>query len=355
VADDRGRREPPVEPDPAEGIRPSPRARERFATDLRLEVEGTQAAWYDATLRGRERLLAGDDHGAMEAIEDQRRLLRLLERRLERVVASAAVEREAEGVLADSGSSAVPDPSAQGDAVTPPLPVGADEHRDGSGGRLRALVAAGAAAAVTALAVGLGALVGPVATPAPEVAGPVEGTAESLDAHGADAAGAQDVGTAEQAPPQPVDPYTAAPWPRDWRELWSAEAGAGDAAPAEAGQREQRETDDTEPRGDTTATSDAPSTDSEDHTSQDDAAREEGDRAPDADERDEPQEDELLDLRRLIQPEDDVGEDEEDPRDDEELPGADADATASPDDAPGDGDDDGEDSAEVPTRLDDAR
>jgi hypothetical protein len=349
VADDRGRREPSVEPDPAEGIRPSPRARERFATDLRLEVEATRAAWYDATLRGRERLLAGDDHGAMEAIEDQRRLLQLLERRLERVVASAAVEREAEGVLAGSESSVATDPSAQGDAVTPPLPVGADEPRDGSGGRLRALVAAGAAAAVAALAVGLGALVGPVATPAPEVAGPVEGTAEGLDAHGADAAGDQDVGTAEQTPPQPVDPYTAAPWPRDWRELWSSEPGAGDAAPAEAVQREQRETDDTEARDDATAASDTPSSDSEDRTVQDDGPRDEGDRSPDADERDEPQEDELLDLRRLIQPEDDAGEDDEQPGDDQ-LPGADADATASPNDEPGEGDD-GEESAEVSTRL----
>ena len=347
MADDRARRAASAGSDPAEGIRPSPRARERFAADLRSEVEATRAAWYDATLRGRERLLAGDDHGAMEAIEDQRRLLQLLERRLERVVASAAVEREAEGVLAGSEASVLTDPSPQGDVVTPPLPVGAEEPRDGSGGRLRALVAAGAAAAVAALAVGLGALVGPVATPAPEVAGPVDGTAEQIDAQGADAAGEQDVGTAEQTPPLPVDSYTAAPWPRDWRELWSSEPGAGDAASAEAVQREEREADGSDPRDDAGAT-DAPSAPSEDRTTQDDATRDEA--GPDDDGRD-PQQDELLDLRRLVQPEDDAGEDDEQPRDDQ-LPEADADATASPDDEPGEEDDDAEESAEVPTRLD---
>ena len=356
MADDRGRREPLAGPDPAEVVRPSPRARERFAAELRGEVEATRAAWYDATLRGRERLLAGDDHGAMEAIEDQRRLLQLLERRLERVVASAAVEREAEAVLAGSDALMTTGPRAQADAVTPPRPVGvegpgAEDPSGGSGGRLRALVAAGAAAAVTAVTVGLGALVGPVATPAPEVAGPVDGTADEASADDADAARQQDIGTAEQTPPLPVEPPTSTLWPRDWKHLWSSGDGAGHDVRADGGQREDADPEGPDQRDDIAA-ADAPSTSSDDGSAQDDATHDDGDAGPDADERDPQEQDELLDLRRLIQPEDGGGEDQEEPRD-EELPEADADATASPDEESGERDDVSEESTEDPARLDD--
>lgn len=331
MADERGRREPSAGSDPGEGVRPSPRARERFAADLRSDVEATRAAWYDASLRGRERLLAGDDHGAMEALEDQRRLLRLLEDRLERAVASAVVEREAEGVLAGSEASVLTEPAAAGGEVTPPRLVGAEESvaagpgahplAEQPGGRLRALVAAGAAAAVAALAVGLGALVGPVTPPSPEVAGPVDGTADEAAPQGTDAAAGQDVGTAGQASPLPVAPPTSTWLPRDWWDLWSvepdaagdhaAEGAQGDEAPPEApGQHDDTvATDAPSPSGEDRTTPEDATADGDDATRDgDDAARDEADTDPDADEPSPEERDRLLDLRPLFEREDGPGD-----------------------------------------------
>lgn len=352
MADDRRRREPPTGSASHEGVRPSGRARERFAADIRSEVELTRAAWQDAMLRGRERLVAGDDHGAMEAIEDQRRLLHLLEHRLERVVVAAVVEREAEGVLDRAGAqpTAGQQPPPVPGEVTPPVPASErDAAPRGSGGRLRALVAAGAAAAVTAIAVGLGTLVGPVSTPAPEVAGPVDGADEAWSDAGATPD--QDVGTADRTSPTSAAPPLRAPWPRAWTDHGSSaddarSATSFDTATSPADRREagaHDAGDGEDPRHPT----DIPDAPSSDGPRDDDGARDEDEGAPDPDESDADDEDALAELRRLVQPDDDAPEDEDGSQgDDEDLPSADEEATSSPED---DGDD--EDDVEPRSRL----
>lgn len=346
MADDHRRRESPTGSASDEGVRPSERARERFAADIRSEVELTRAAWQDAMLRGRERLVAGDDHGAMEAIEDQRRLLHLLEHRLERVVVAAVVEREAEGVLDRAGAqpTAGQQPPPVPGEVTPPVPT---RERDvaprGSGGRLRALVAAGAAAAVTAIAVGLGTLVGPVSTPAPEVAGPVDGAEEAWS--GAGATPDQDVGTADRTSPTSAAPPLRAPWPHGWMDHGSSADDAGSATSfdtATSPDRREAGAHDVGEGEDARHTTDIPDAPPSDGTRDDDGARDEDEIASDPDEGDADDEDALAELRRLVQPDDDAPEDEDgSPGEDEELPSADGDATSSPE---GDGDD-GDDEA----------
>lgn len=343
MADDRRRREPPTGPASHEGVRPSGRARERFAADIRSEVELTRAAWQDAMLRGRERLVAGDDHGAMEAIEDQRRLLHLLEHRLERVVVAAVVEREAEGVLDRAGAqpTAEQPPPVPGE-VTPPVPASErDAAPRGSGGRLRALVAAGAAAAVTAVAVGLGTLVGPVSTPAPEVAGPVDGADEAWSDAGATPD--PDVGTADRTSPASAAPPLRAPWPRGWTDHGPSadEARSATSFDSATPPRDRRGAgapdagDGEDPRHPT----DIPDAPSSDGPRDDDGARDQDEPASDPDESDADDEDALAELRRLVQPDDDAPEDEDGSQgDDEDLPSADGEATSSPEDDGDDGD-----------------
>lgn len=154
--DPRPRGEDAVGPAP----RPSARSRERLAAQLAVELGATRAAWQDASHRSHERLRAGDDAGALAALEDQQRLLRLLEQRLDRAVTAAAVEREAEQALADG--EPWPEPA--------PAPAPAWEA-PGRGGWLRTASLAGAAA-VAAVAVALGALGVPTVPPVPEVAAP---------------------------------------------------------------------------------------------------------------------------------------------------------------------------------------
>lgn len=333
MADDRWRTPPPAQPGPAHGPRPSARARARLAAHLGGELDLTRAAWDDAMLRSDERLGQRDEQGALEALEDQRRLLRLLEDRLGRVVASAAVERDAEAVLDDAETTVPTAPGAAGGHVAPAGATGAPPVADGAGGRVRALVAAGAATTVTAIAVGLSALVGPLSSPSPEVAGSPGGTATTATS---DATGDADVAAAGQDTALPLGPASGhLPALPGWMlvEPVSPADDAGDDARADAPAGEDgtasasgRADDGT---ADGTAGDAAPGAEA---GGDDGAARDRDDPGPD-DDGAAPEEGQLLDLEPLLRSDDDEdtegGEDAddeatEDEHADEDLPDADA-------------------------------
>jgi hypothetical protein len=146
---------------PATGRGPvSDVARDRLSASLSSEVAATRAAWTDALLRSDAALRSGRSDEARRALDDQRLLLAQLERRLDRAVASALVEREAERVV---GSTMATDPATAG-SYEPPAPA-----PDGPRWP-RALT--GAAAAVV---VGVAALVlGSTPPPTPEIAAMTE-------------------------------------------------------------------------------------------------------------------------------------------------------------------------------------
>jgi hypothetical protein len=159
--------------DPAPAGRPSKRASERLETQFATELGLTRAAWDDALLRSEERLRRGDAAGVVASLDDQRRMLELLEGRLRAVVSSAAVEREAERVVAAAPSRVGTEPvttapTRPSETLTAP-DVGARPRS-----RVQALVGAGAAVAVTLVAIALGVTLGLGTPPAPEVASPVD-------------------------------------------------------------------------------------------------------------------------------------------------------------------------------------
>lgn len=229
----RGR--PAERPDPTPGMRPSERASERLAADMRAEIGMTRAAWDDAMLRSDERLHHDDEAGALASLEDQRRLLQLLEHRLQRTVAAAAAERDAEEVLAGVDEAAVDAPTQPASASPgAPFPVESGSSR----GRLRALVAAGAATAVTAVAVGLAALAGPVVAPAPQIAGGPDAVVGGYEEPDGDGDTDGDVGPADHGLAAPAPAVERLPWLAELARRLSA-TPSGDAAGGEDDLRPQ--------------------------------------------------------------------------------------------------------------------
>lgn len=93
-------------------------ARERLRDALRNQLDEVQVRLQEAILRADAHLLTGNSQGAEQALEDQRRLLGDLERRLESVLSDALVEREAEAVVADAASRLEESPEGQPSAGT---------------------------------------------------------------------------------------------------------------------------------------------------------------------------------------------------------------------------------------------
>lgn len=179
---------------PAVAGTPSSRAAERLESRFAAELGLTRAAWDDALRRSDERWRQNDAAGLVESLEDQRRLLQLLEDRLHTVVSAAAVEREAERIVGAVSAASTAPQTPVPDAEVSRAEVAAGGAA-GAGpterprSRVRALAGAGAAMAVTMIAVALGATLGLGAPPVPEVAAPVQDTAS-----GAETARARDVG-----------------------------------------------------------------------------------------------------------------------------------------------------------------
>jgi hypothetical protein len=91
-------------PPPRSGV--SPQARARLQVELGASLADTRTAWEAATLRGDAALQAGDREAAVRALDEQRALLRDLHARVDSVVGRAAVEREAESIVAGVGARA---------------------------------------------------------------------------------------------------------------------------------------------------------------------------------------------------------------------------------------------------------
>lgn len=79
---------------------PSAAAYDRFDRALRGELGSARAAFDEAVQRADAAVSAGDRHALDAALAAQRALLADVTTRVERVVADAAVEREAEHVVA---------------------------------------------------------------------------------------------------------------------------------------------------------------------------------------------------------------------------------------------------------------
>jgi hypothetical protein len=156
-------------------------ARARLGADLSSEMAATRAAWADALLRSDAALRHGRPEEARRALDDQRLLLVQLQRRLDRAVSSALVEREAEHALqgGEQGLEALAAGPRPGDreasvASGEPVPgeAGAFEaaaYADRRGGLRRiprALSGAAAAAIVGVVAM----LLGSAPPPTPEIA-----------------------------------------------------------------------------------------------------------------------------------------------------------------------------------------
>ncbi|MTV24951.1 hypothetical protein FTX61_05910 [Nitriliruptoraceae bacterium ZYF776] len=120
----------PPRPDtrPAAG-RPSASAEARFRAGLRAEVERARLSWLADLLGADAALDTGDRDAAARSLDDQREALLDLRRELDRVVAAAVVEREAESA-AGGASAVLADPSTGSARPTrrtrrPRRPVGA--------------------------------------------------------------------------------------------------------------------------------------------------------------------------------------------------------------------------------------
>jgi hypothetical protein len=92
-------------PVPPPGV--SPQARSRFQAELDASLADTRTAWAAATLRGDAALQAGDREAAVRALDEQRALLRDLHARVDSAVGRAAVERDAESIVAGAGARPV--------------------------------------------------------------------------------------------------------------------------------------------------------------------------------------------------------------------------------------------------------
>jgi hypothetical protein len=125
-----GRDERAPDPDRADGRgRASDVARDRLGAEVSSEVAATRAAWTDALLRSDAALRHGRPEEARRALDDQRLLLVQLQRRLDRAVSSALVEREAEAVLRSgvpgTGSPATARPGSPSGPSADAAPSGA--------------------------------------------------------------------------------------------------------------------------------------------------------------------------------------------------------------------------------------
>jgi hypothetical protein len=72
----------------------------RLAVELGTSLARTRTAWDAATLRGDAALQAGDRAAAVRALDEQRALLRALHAQVDTAIGRAAVEREAEAIVA---------------------------------------------------------------------------------------------------------------------------------------------------------------------------------------------------------------------------------------------------------------
>jgi hypothetical protein len=151
-------------------------ARDRLGADLSSEMAATRAAWTDALLRSDAALRHGRPEEARRALDDQRLLLVQLQRRLDRAVSSALVEREAEYALQGGGrglaaltrtpdGAGPPDAAPSGSVAAVEAAPDADERR-GLRRLPRALSGATAAAVVGVVAL----LLGSAPPPTPEIA-----------------------------------------------------------------------------------------------------------------------------------------------------------------------------------------
>jgi hypothetical protein len=152
-------------------------ARDRLGADLSSEMAATRAAWTDALLRSDAALRSGRPEEARRALDDQRLLLVQLQRRLDRAVSSALVEREAEYVLQDGqrgltslawtpeGTEPLAETPPGSSAAVEAAAHGGGEHRRRLRGLPRALSGATAAAVVGMVAL----LLGSAPPPTPEI------------------------------------------------------------------------------------------------------------------------------------------------------------------------------------------
>jgi hypothetical protein len=152
-------------------------ARDRLGADLSSEMAATRAAWTDALLRSDAALRHGRPEEARRALDDQRLLLVQLQRRLDRAVSSALVEREAEYALQDGGPGLAalvrtPDGADPQDEATPGAP-GAVEIAPGGAAddrrRLRRLPRALSGATAAAVVGVVALLLGSAPPPTPEI------------------------------------------------------------------------------------------------------------------------------------------------------------------------------------------
>jgi hypothetical protein len=232
---------------PGGDVRASDVSRDRLGAQLSTEVAATRAAWTDALLRSDAALRAGDADRARRALDDQRLLLTQLQRRLDRAVSSALVEREAEQLLRHEGLEAVGGPAAHGVVGDDGPTAGHDEPRARRADRLpRALTGAAAAMVIGVVAL----IVGTAPPPTPEIAAMTD-TAPVVDAEPADVGPAWATVDPAPAPADelrhlaPVDPVPSepaaedAPGPADAPPEPAPEAEA--EAPADDDARERAE------------------------------------------------------------------------------------------------------------------
>lgn len=146
-----------TDPGPGRGVRPSGVARDRYAAAVGAEVGHLRRSLREALDEAERHEAAGRPDLAVEALESQRELLALVHARLGRATADAAVEAEAESVLADAERTL---PVGEEHPVAPP-------RRDRRRGPLPQLAGAVAAALLGAVAL----LGGPVDQPTSSLAG----------------------------------------------------------------------------------------------------------------------------------------------------------------------------------------
>ena len=104
---------------------PSVAARQRLRSQLQREIAEFKVRMSEATLRSSAYLELGAPEAAAEVAAEQQELIDGFRERVDAVVSGAAVEREAERVLADElDRDRLQTPAPDGDRVRPPLAAG---------------------------------------------------------------------------------------------------------------------------------------------------------------------------------------------------------------------------------------
>ncbi|MBW3665372.1 MAG: hypothetical protein KY469_19940 [Actinobacteria bacterium] len=139
----------------AAGPLPSTTAQRRLAAAIERDIGDLRVRVHEGLLRSELLLEMGRPEAAAEVLEESRILIELLHERLTSTVAAAAVEREAEAVLAEAVV-------AEGDERLQPATSHSEERLPSARGRLAGLVAA-----IASLITGLLFLAGPTTSQDP--------------------------------------------------------------------------------------------------------------------------------------------------------------------------------------------